>query len=1634
MKFNTLFMKNFKFIYCTIIAILVLFPLHSFSQLNGNYSINPRASASSSNYRDWASAISDMLSGTRSDGGTAQGSGISGPVTFTVYDTVYNNTYIELSAVTGASYTNRITFKSAGGDSTKCILKYASSTSSATDYVVLLNGADYVTFQEIGFERTGSATYSTVVQIMNDADNNRFLRCYLKGYKMPSSSSLGFTYGIGSCIYFSGNGDSTEIIQNELLYGYNGVFSTQSCIANKISNNNIDTSGCSGIYMTTQTSLKILGNRISMGDFGTGKGHYVSYGFRIETSPSLIAAYNKIYMLAKNGQVVRAVVVANITSTSTAPTMVYNNWIMNGGGTNDCTGLAVYGSSYLNFYYNNVLITNTLGNGAAYYHYATYTNSYIRLQSNNLINKGGGYAYNVPGTNTADLDSVNFNNIYTTGTNLGNWSGTNYTSFSAWKSASGKDANSTNVDPGYASSGDLHVSNISINGKALYDSRIRDDIDNNNRDNSTPDIGADEFFPVTLDAGVANLDSPILFCAGKQNILISFQNYGLDTIKSVEINWQINGSTQSPYNWSGKLTPGASASGIKLGSFTFSGNTPYQFRIWTKKPNNLTDGKPLNDTLKITRTPALSGNYTIDDSSWADFKSFNEAITAMTDRGICGAVNFKVYPATYTEQLTLVQLPGMGSSNPVTFENATNDSTKVIVTHASTTATGNNNAAIQLRGADYVTFKGITFERTGTNINAHVLHILNGSNYNKFSNCRFLGLPLIAANANAMNIWSDQTQDNYNSFINNYIKDGNMSISMAGVSTSHETGNIFMGNVIEGAYGSAVQVSYNDKLEFSKNILNNVTNAIAGNYDVQLLDCDSNFTVNANYFKDINSETSLLISACNAASNRPSVISNNFISKYSTKGISIDGADNLYIAFNSIYFYGPSSGNSAIYTSSTSASNITLKNNNILVESGNVFYITTPSQIAESNYNNLYSRSSTFAYWGTTYNNLSDLKAGSGKDSKSFSIDPFFNSVTDLHIKNPLMKNTGVPFAKIKTDFDGDTRDSLNPDIGADEFQRVPNDAGMINVTEPTNGKCVGTYDVVTVIKNYGRDTLKSATINWSISGNAQPPVSWNGSLLTNQTDTFTLGSFNFSTLINPQILVKSTMPNGNTDEIKFNDSVIVTKSLRALPPANAGADVGICPGDSIYIGPGSGSGYNYKWTDMKNNILGTTALLLVKPKVTSQYILEVTSITYGCKKSDTIEVSIHTNPNADAGKDQTICRGKAVKIGENSQSGCNYSWTSSPSGFSSYVSNPTVYPYQTTKYFLEKTINATGCLDYDTVTITVNIPPTPKIQGTANSCLDNSFIYFTTFVSGNSYKWTIEGGTIESGQGSSSIYARWTNTGTSTLKVIETTPNSCIDSALFNINVVQVAIAEFNYSNKDVCLGTSIDFINNSKYADSYKWTFGDGNSSTSKDVSHKYNAVNTYTVTLYAFNSGGCNDTTQISVNVNPFPSAVISYTKGAGNSLSFKDSSKVSSGSITSWKWYFGDGDSTTIQSPAHLYNNTGSYNVKLCVSTDKGCENCTSRTIEVLGINNINKQNIIKIYPNPSNGYFVLTTSVPVNESEIEIFDMLGKQIQTTVTSASKTNTYNIKIHAAKGIYLLKTIQNGSTISERIVVQD
>ncbi|MDW5549944.1 PKD domain-containing protein [Methanosarcina sp.] len=121
------------------------------------------------------------------------------------------------------------------------------------------------------------------------------------------------------------------------------------------------------------------------------------------------------------------------------------------------------------------------------------------------------------------------------------------------------------------------------------------------------------------------------------------------------------------------------------------------------------------------------------------------------------------------------------------------------------------------------------------------------------------------------------------------------------------------------------------------------------------------------------------------------------------------------------------------------------------------------------------------------------------------------------------------------------------------------------------------------------------------------------------------------------------------------------------------------------------------------------------------------------------------------------------------------------------------------------------------------------------------------------------------------------------------------------------------------------------------WKWIFGDGTNSTSKNPIHKYSKAGNYTVSLTVSNAAGSNTLTKsnyIKVTTIIKPVAAFSASPASGKvplKVTFSDKS---TNSPTSWKWSFGDGKTSTVKNPVHTYSKAGNYTVSLTVKNTAG----------------------------------------------------------------------------------------------------
>jgi hypothetical protein len=115
-----------------------------------------------------------------------------------------------------------------------------------------------------------------------------------------------------------------------------------------------------------------------------------------------------------------------------------------------------------------------------------------------------------------------------------------------------------------------------------------------------------------------------------------------------------------------------------------------------------------------------------------------------------------------------------------------------------------------------------------------------------------------------------------------------------------------------------------------------------------------------------------------------------------------------------------------------------------------------------------------------------------------------------------------------------------------DDASFAPNDAGISDIPSPKDF-CPGVYPIRATLENFGTQQLTSATINWQLNGATQPPVPWTGLLdtlntTTRKTDVTLHPGYNFAAGIPYTIKAWTTLPNGQTDTVAFNDTTTVTR------------------------------------------------------------------------------------------------------------------------------------------------------------------------------------------------------------------------------------------------------------------------------------------------------------------------------------------------------------------------------------------------------------------------------------------------------------------------------------------------------------
>lgn len=529
---------------------------------------------------------------------------------------------------------------------------------------------------------------------------------------------------------------------------------------------------------------------------------------------------------------------------------------------------------------------------------------------------------------------------------------------------------------------------------------------------------------------------------------------------------------------------------------------------------------------------------------------------------------------------------GASASNTITLRPASNVTSATIGTSTATTV-------VQVDDADYVIFDGrpggsgstsaLTIAYNGTAAQNTIVYI-NGACNNVIRYCKVVngGTTSVSRGVFYTTSASNSSGNSYNLIEHSTINGGRYGINSNGTAANPNVKNKIYGTHVLNNFFASFWVQANTAgIEIDScriyydGIASNTTS-----YGILFDSQRDTAKVTRNYIYDFDvSNTSSItgISFRSVVAGNYSLIANNFISltksnnSTSVYGIEYAGtvATTAKIYFNSINIGGAlgsggTSGNvvsGGFVKGANNTSNDFDIRNNILVNTRTggtsgvqhvALAITNTTGVNNIDYNIYNATSGSLARWGTAVStsistHQATVSTGNEQNSNDAAVN--FISATDLHLTGLSLGNGDFKaqvISSITNDIDNNPRGSSTY-RGADDNPAYPilglkNEIGVVSIDEPIAGNCSSTQTVKATIKNFGINQVDTFTVNWSINGTLQTPVTFYQLLDTvlgsgSVTQQVTLGNFATTAGIKYNIKAWTSNPNNVIDPLKLNDS-----------------------------------------------------------------------------------------------------------------------------------------------------------------------------------------------------------------------------------------------------------------------------------------------------------------------------------------------------------------------------------------------------------------------------------------------------------------------------------------------------------------
>ncbi|WP_317897345.1 T9SS type A sorting domain-containing protein [Aurantibacillus circumpalustris] len=448
-----------------------------------------------------------------------------------------------------------------------------------------------------------------------------------------------------------------------------------------------------------------------------------------------------------------------------------------------------------------------------------------------------------------------------------------------------------------------------------------------------------------------------------------------------------------------------------------------------------------------------------------------------------------------------------------------------------------------------------------------------------------------------------------------------------------------------------------------------------------------------------------------------------------------------------------------------------------------------------------------------------------------------------------------------------------------------------------------------------------------------------------------------------------------------------------------------ICTGGSATLSTAGVS--TYTW-----NVPGPTSQSIVVSPATNTVYTVVGTNTLGCPVSTLISIQVTPLPVTAISNTSSVCLGTPVTF--TAGGAISYTWATGGSPVNTAVFTDT--PALTTTYVVTGSNNA-GCTNTANVIVSVNTFTSMNVPTSASVCLGGTL--YLTANGAVSYTWDTGTTTVNT----FSLLSTPLATGVYT--ALGANALGCIDIKLVNVTVN--SFTPGITSPTAICVGEQVTIAATGGAGTSYTWSTGFSGFSSLSNITPS--VTTNYSVTVIGLNGCTGKNSTTITVNPNPTVTAVAQRSlmcKGETNTL-------TASGAAT-YSWSNGSNSTNTVV--VITPSNTITYNYSVTGTSADGCVAGTQINVKVATCNglaeNTNLFAGIRVFPNPSNGIFIIHTNSTDSNAIIEVFSAIGSSIIKQAVTGSET-ILDLQ-NQANGVYFIKIQESAKIVYNSRIIKN